>query len=136
MKRYQKAKNTVHRKKQDEKNDCSVIATSIVCRTTYKEAHAACAAHGRKSKQGMYTSSILKAIRSLGFSVEPVKRLKQKNGSRFTPKTIGDKLKRGYYICSCNDHVFAVVNGDVEDWTEGRKHYINEAYKIVRTRSN
>jgi len=136
MKRYQKAKNTVHRKQNKETNDCSVIATSIVCRTTYKKAHAACAARGRKQGRGMHTPTIVAVVRSMGFSVEPVKRLKQKNGSKFTPKTIGDKLKRGYYLCFCRGHVFAVVNGDVEDWTEGRKHFITEAYKVVRTRSN
>ena len=135
MKRYQKIKNAKHREIKKETNDCFVIATSIVCRMTYKAAHELCAKYGRKEGRGLHTQPILRAVESMGFSVEPVKRLKQKNGSKFTPKTIGDKLKRGYYLCFCRGHVFAVVNGDVEDWTEGRKHFIKSAYKIVRKRS-
>ena len=134
MKRFMKAKATRHRKSNKETNDCSVIAVSIVARTTYKASHAACNANGRRNKKGMYTGSIIATVRSLGFSVEPVKRLTQKNGSKFTPKTIGDKLKKGYFLCFCNGHVFAMVNGDVEDWTNGRQHHIKEAYKVVRTR--
>ena len=135
MKRYQKAMNTRHRKAMNEANDCAVIAISIACRMTYKAAHELCATTGRKPQQGTYTHATFDKIRENGFNIEQIKGLVQKNGSKYTPKTIGDKLKRGYYLCFCNGHVFAVVNGDVEDWTNERKHHIKSAYKITRKRS-
>ncbi len=135
MKRYSKACNTRYRKANKETNDCGVIAMSIVCRTTYKAAHKALQRNGRKQRNGATTYELLGAVVNHGFKIEGVKKLKQKNGSRYTPKTIGDKLNRGYYLCFCNNHVFAVVNGDVEDWTEGRKHHITQAYKVIRKRT-
>jgi len=135
MKRYLKHKNSQARTQLQEKNDCAVIALSIVMRSTYKEAHQLCASIGRKNRRGTHTRQTFHAIRAAGFKLEPVKRMVQKNGCKYTPKTIGDKLKRGYYLCFCRGHVFAVVNGDVEDWTEGRQHRITSAYKVVRTRA-
>ncbi len=135
MKRYMKAKKTIHRKQNNETNDCSVIAVSIVARTTYKAAHVACQASGRTNRRGLCQQGIVHAIRSLGLTVERMQDVRQKNGSKFTPKTIGNKLKRGYYICFVNNHVFAMVNGDVEDWTQGRKHHITDVYKVVRKRT-
>ncbi len=136
MKRYLKHKSSSVRESLNERNDCAVIALSIVMRSTYKTSHAMCASIGRRPRTGTNTRQTFAAIRQAGFKVEPVKRMVQKNGSKYTPKTIGDKLKKGYYLCFCNDHVFAVVNGDVEDWTNGRQPRIKEAYKIVRARSN
>jgi len=129
-----KRKNAPIRKRLDETNDCSVIALSIVGRMTYKKAHELCKANGRIHRKGMFTHQTVNMLRNLGFTVERVKNLKQENGSKFTPKTIGNKLKTGYYLCAVRAHIFAVVNGDVEDWSEGRQHHIVDAYKVTRTR--
>jgi hypothetical protein len=134
MKRYLKSESSRVRKETKETNDCSVIATSIVCRTSYKDAHEICRIHGRKPRCGIYEDQILEGVKALGFDVVPVKNLLQKNGSQYTPKTIGNKLKRGYYICMTHGHVFAVVNGDVEDWAHDRRHRIYAAYKVIRKR--
>lgn len=134
MKRFEKHKKSRLRKQLNEKNDCAVIAFAIVMRTTYKAAHELCASIGRRVRGRTYTSHAYGAIAALGFVLEPVANLRQASGSRYTPKTIGDKLKRGYYLCYCNGHVFAVVNGTVEDWTQGRRHHITSAYKVTRTR--
>jgi len=130
-----KHKKSRLRKQLNEMNDCAVIALSIVMRSTYKEAHALCESMGRKPRKGTYTKTTFGAIARAGFRLEPVKHLVQPNGSKYTPKTIGDKLKKGYFLCFCRGHVFAVVNGDVEDWTQGRRHHITEAYKVVRVRT-
>ncbi len=81
------------------------------------------------------TSRAHDTIREMGFKLEFVSNLRQKSGSRYTPKTIGDRLKRGYYLCHCKGHIFAVVNGVVEDWTQGRQHRITTAYKVTRARA-
>lgn len=134
MKKYMKNKAAPYRKRQNETRDCSVIAVAIVARMTYKEAHTAMKEAGRRDKRGAHTHTSVYAIRKAGFSVKEVKNMKQKNGSKYTPKTIGKKFKKGYYICVVDGHIFAVVNGIVEDWTDGRQHHITDAYKVVRTR--
>lgn len=132
MRRYEKAKRSLYREEMDEGRDCAVIAVSILARVTYRVAHDVCAQHNRARREGMYTRDTIDALESLGFRVEVVNDLRQKNGSKYTQKTIGNKLKRGYHLCRHNGHVFAVVNGDVEDWSEGRKYHIKKAWKITR----
>ena len=133
--KYETLKNARYRKQQNEKNDCSVMATAIACRLSYKKSHELMASHGRRTRGSAHTHIILNAARSLGFTLTPVKNLKQKNGSKFTPKTIGAKLKAGYYLAFINGHVLGVVNGEVYDWTNNRNHHIIEAYKVTRTRA-
>lgn len=133
MNKYQKIKTDKLYK--SDKNMCSVIATSIACRVPYDKAYKALENHGRKHGQGTYWYQQSAAIQELGCELEKVfnrgnRPLRQKNGSKYTPKTIGERLKKGYYICRVRGHVFAVVNGEVLDWTDGRNHHINEVYKV------
>ncbi|MCK4870780.1 MAG: hypothetical protein KAS93_06695 [Gammaproteobacteria bacterium] len=131
--RYTKIKRS--RLAKNDNNNCSVIATSIACRVSYFKAHAACANFGRKDGHGMNNMNILLAAKQLGVELTPVtnrngKPLLQKNGSKFTPKTIGKRLKSGYFLAFVHAHVFAVVNGEVEDWTDGRAHHIYEVWRV------
>jgi hypothetical protein len=135
MKRYQKIMKSRFRKKLGEDYDCSVIAVSIACRVSYQRAHAMLNYYGRKNKGGAPRIATLMAAQALGFRLDLVKNLKQKNGCKFTPKTIGDKLKNGYYLCDVSGHVFAVVNGDVEDWVKDRCHRITGVWKVTRPRN-
>lgn len=132
MKRYTSHKKSRMRKQLNETNDCAVIALAIVMRTTYKVTHAICASVGRAVRGSTRTRQTFAAMDAAGFNVDKVKNNRQKTGSKYTPKTIGEKCKRGYYLCFCNGHVFAVVNGSVEDWTNGRQHHINDIYKVTR----
>jgi len=133
--KYKVLRKARYRKAQNETNDCSVFAIAIACRLSYKQAHETMARMGRKNRQGVSNMQILLAARSHGFDLTPVKRLTQKNGSRYTPLTIGDKLKNGYFLAFVSRHVLGVVNGAVFDWTEGRRHHINEAWKVTRSRA-
>jgi hypothetical protein len=40
-------------------------------------------------------------------------------------------LASGRYICMVRGHVAALVNGEVIDWTAGRRHQIKEVYELV-----
>ena len=121
--------------KMNEKNDCAVKAISIVARVSYFKAHEALTAHGRLPRKGTtFKTQTVPALASLGIEITQVKRDRQPSGSRYTPKTIGQKLKKGYYLCRCKGHIFAVVNGVVEDWTDGRQHRINQIWKVNKKR--
>lgn len=132
--KFRKMANARYRKAMNEHNDCSVIAVAIAFRMTYKEAHTIMAAFGRRNRHRFHTRNILPIAENFGFTVEPVNNLIQKSGAQYTPKTIGNRLKKGYYLTFIRGHVFAVVNGEVHDWTNGRRHRITEAYKVTRTR--
>jgi len=103
MKRYLKQSKSRYRKSQKETNDCTVIAMSIVCRSTYKEAHEKMKFAGRKNGKGFRLERGFQLFPAFNFTkVEnrknttlKTKRLRQKNGSKYTPKTIGQRLKRG-----------------------------------------
>ena len=118
-----------------ERNDCCVKALSMAGRVTYNVAHKICKENGRVDGKGMYDWQLHNSLRTMGFELETVENLVQKNGSRYTPKTIGSKLKTGYYIVYVNGHVLPVINGEVFDWTNNRKHRVNLAFKVVRKRS-
>lgn len=144
MKRFNKSKGCRFRKERNETNDCGVLALSILGRMTYEKAHGICEFQGRKHRMGMWTTSLLCAFEQAGFKATEVKqrtstknmfgRLRQPNGSKYTPKTIGKRLHTGYYLCVTDGHFFSVVNGDVEDWSKDRRLRVIRAYKIVRTR--
>ena len=106
----------------NEDNDCSVKALAIAARVSYAMAHKACAKHGRKPKRGMYTQDILEtASHTLNCRVELKIDLRQRNGSRYTVKTIAPLLNKGHYLVFVRGHVLAVVDGKVEDWTANRR---------------
>lgn len=116
-----------------ETKDCAVIALSIVGRVSYYDAHAVLKSFGRRPRKGtQFYSQTKPALESMGFELTKVKRDRQKSGSCYTPKTIGEKLKKGYFLCRCKGHIFAVVNGKVEDWSDGRKHRITEIWQVKK----
>ena len=116
-----------------DSNCCGVVAVSIACRLPYNKAHEVCARVGRKNGQGMSLGALVAAIQVAGCQAQYIhpSELKQANGSRYTCATIGKALKRGYYIAYTRNHAVAVVNGKVEDWTEGHRHQIRGAWKVT-----
>ena len=133
--KYEKLKKARYRKSLKETNDCSVMAIAITCRLSYKASHELMAKFGRKNRRGANTFSILSAAKSLGFEITAVNNLVQGNGCGYTVNTIGEKCKAGYYLAFVNGHVLGVVNGDVYDWSQGRRHRIKEVYKVTRKRA-
>ena len=113
----------------NEHNDCTVKAISIACDVPYKVAHKALANQGRRKRCGSYWHQQSKAIKSLGYKVEAV---------QHTAKTINqvksdEVVQQGYFLAYVRGHVAAVVNGKVEDWTDGRRHQVKVIYKVTPT---
>lgn len=117
----------------NENKDCAVVAAAIVTQSDYFAAHALLKLFGREDRKGTcFERTTKRAIESLGFKVERVENSLQENGSRYTPKTIGKMCKDGHYLCRVKGHIFAVVDGQVMDWTEGRRHRIYAVYKVFK----
>ncbi len=117
--------------RMNEKNDCTVKALSIACRVPYNTAHDALKQMGRKKGKGATNAQWMEAIYLLGCEFEETLWPKQKNGSSYTPKTIGKAYKRGYYVVHFRGHVAAMINGEIQDWTVGRKHRVLAVYKVT-----
>jgi len=49
-----------------------------------------------------------------------------------TAKNAETYLPKGNYILGVRGHVIGVKNGVVQDWTKGRKHYINRIWKVSK----
>lgn len=120
-------------KRIGESNDCMVKAMAIAGRMTYNEAHLIAQKAGRKKREGTNWLSAVYLMKQQGYAIEYIIPL-QPNGSKYTPKTIGKRYPKGYYICITSNHAFALHNGEVCDWTNGRKHRIIEVVKVVKTR--
>lgn len=134
-KQYEIEKKTVwdESSKMRESGDCTVKALALAAKIPYIEAHTALSLRGRKYRRGCSTAvQVVQAASDLGYKMEYIPNLIQPNGSRYTPKTIGRVLAKGRYIVRSQGHAFAVVNGNVLDWTNGRKHRILEAWKVTK----
>jgi len=126
--RYQRVKQ---QRRMGECNDCSVIAVSIAGRVPYNVAHKALKHEGRKDGCGAYMYQTLNALSSMGCKFYEMSHGKQPNGSRWTATSIGRKFPRGYYLVSMRGHIAAMVNGKVEDWTEGRRNIVLSVFKVT-----
>lgn len=113
-------------RKFNEKSDCAVKAVAIACSVDYAKAHALLKKLGRQNRRGTMTHTTLKAIHELGFKAvpQPLDRLPR------TVKTIAPALKGGTYLVKTRGHILAVVDGQTEDWTAGRRHRPVSVWKI------
>lgn len=128
--------------KLGERNDCAVFALALAGRVSYVDAHKALKRWGRRPKGGTHSWMWMKAGPDLGLNMEQQKYktkdlLKseiplQPNGSRYTTKTIGKLLKRGYYLCYSRTHAFAVINGVVHDWSAERRLQVQGVVKVTK----
>ena len=107
---------------------CSVVAVAVSCGVGYGRALKEMSKQGRILRKGANVSQIHGAIRELGFNV--VKYDLEVNG---TVSTITKKLpKLGTFIAYVRGHILTIRNGEVMDWSEGRKHRIIRVMEVVK----
>lgn len=114
-------------KSNNEKNDCAVKAVAIVTNMPYPDIHERMAANGRVPRKGTPMSVTLATLKGLNVWAE---RVPVPIGMT-TVNRIGTRyLRKGRYLVRTSRHILAVVNGEVMDWTDGRRHRPLEVYKI------
>lgn len=128
----------------DEHRDCCVKMIALAARIPYAEAHALCARHGRKRKQGMFDHQWKAALKEAGVEwerVDPRHFIDQYPGNHATrisvtthqPDKFNDVWNDGHrYIFHCRGHVAYVENGVCQDWSRGRSL---RAIAILRIKS-
>lgn len=107
---------------------CSVVAVAVSCNVGYGRALKEMSKQGRMLRTGANVLQIHDAIRELGFDV--VRHKLDVNG---TVSTITRKLpKLGTFIAYVRGHILTVRDGEVIDWSEGRRHRIISVYEVVK----
>jgi hypothetical protein len=131
-----------------ETNDCTVTALAAAGQVSYDQAHAALSRHGRPYRKGppakrqtiahpgygvernIVCPALEKAARELGLGFRVMSRQEWRAKTMLSvPRD--PRLAKGNYICMVRGHVAAVVNGQVIDWTDGRRHQVKDVYEII-----
>ena len=145
--------------KQD-KNCCTVVASSIAFDVPFPEMQKIYFDHGRKRNRGYHMGKIIYELaekfgyvvtgyelkKKYSHSVNPYRskligceysnskncEILLKSKSQLTVNNFRKYLPAKNYILGTRDHVLAVKNGAVNDWTENRKHRINRIFVIEK----
>lgn len=111
----------------NDNNMCTVIALACCKNWTYEGAYKYAQKHGRKHGCGMIVSKI---ERMLGIKWEDWKWTQELYGRRLTPNTFAKMHPKGKYYCLTRSHAIAIVDGVVQDWTEGRRYQIQRFIEV------
>jgi len=126
----------------NENRDCAVIAIAAATGLDYAKAHLAMSVKGRQTRTGSSVNMILGAIDYLGFEAVPVpfsEILKDyppcyREVSKLTPRQVQKFPKawvgKGDFIGITCNHALAICNGEVLDWSDGRRHQIKRLFRI------
>lgn len=131
--------------KLKEKRDCSVVSLSVVCGVSYARAHKALADAGRKPQTSVSTKKILDAAKALGQKAERVSlkkiiglypaghRTALKHVTSHHPERFNSVWADGCnYLMITTNHVLAITNGNVHDWSIGHALRATDLYKITK----
>jgi len=115
-----------------ESNDCAVIAVAAVLNKSYREVHTVMKANGRRNRKGTPWGISWRTLKHFGFKAVPVKKPVGCKTMTSAPRA----LRRAGYgkknlLIAIRRHVAAFVDGEVQDWSQGRRHHIRSIWEIV-----
>ena len=117
--------------KHGETNDCTVKALTAATGLTYDECHAALAKTGRKNRKGCHWFiQGPKAAEALGFKMRRMDRNEYSAKTMITAER-DRKLRTGNFVCQVSRHVAAVIDGEVIDWSQGKRKRIQDVYECT-----
>ena len=110
-----------------ERKDCAVRAVTAVSNLPYEYVHKVFAECGRKPKRGTPFHVTTKVLKKLNIWTDW---MKPPVGAK-TICSLKKKLpKKGRFLVRVRGHILAAVDGNIVDWTEGRRHRIKEFYQV------
>ena len=110
-----------------ETRDCAVIALAILTGLPYAIAHREMKSEGRKDRGSSDLRMLMSALSRCwlrGMERTPIKGI---TVATFHKRMAGST---GRYLIRTSGHVAAFVDGQVQDWTQDRRHRIIEVYKL------
>jgi len=115
-------------------SDCVVIALAILRKVTYEQAHRHIAITcERKYRDGVYPRHWMPAYEMTGLDLDSMMSNPRQLGgigSRYTQKTVTNLCNRGRWLVATRDHVFAVIDGVIQDCDRPNKKVIRRAWRI------
>jgi hypothetical protein len=123
---------SVESDKHHETNDCTVRALTASTGLPYDVCHAQLKKQGRKNRKGCHWFiEGPKAAKALGFT------MRQLSPTEYRAKTMisaerDSSLNSGNYAVLVRGHVAAMVDGNIVDWSQGRRHRIKAVYAVTR----
>lgn len=115
-----------------EYNDCAVRAAALTTGLPYSKVHAAMKARGRKNRRGTVKGIAWRAMEDLGATLETVPTPPGAKTVRTLPKAMKKAgLNTGAYLVYVAHHVFAYVDGQVEDWSKDTMKRIQLIKRVV-----
>lgn len=118
-------------KAKGEHNDCTVKALTAATGLSYDQCHAALAKHGRKHRKGCHFASVgKKAAADLGFLMETLPWDSYRAKTCITAER-DRALRNGRYVLQVRRHVAAMIDGEVCDWSQGRRHRLQAVYSFT-----
>ena len=113
----------------NENADCAVVAVSIATKTPYLITHAVFEKLGRKRRSKTFDPLIRKAVDALGYKmVQCTSEFKHHK----TVNRISESLPAENFLITIKGHILAAYKGEIQDWTKGRQHRVNEVYRVVK----
>lgn len=134
----------------NEKDDCSVKAVALITGRPYAEVHAVFAACGRKTRRGTPLTVSLDALEELGVKVRiwtfnemrammdsypgadttnPNRSITTHHWRRFPRSWAPHRHKK--FILVTRNHMLAVVDGEVKDWSINRSLHVIQIWEVV-----
>lgn len=113
-----------------EHNDCAVKAVCLATRTPYERVHQLFLDAGRRFRgrtKDEYTYTVLS---TLGVHLMEIPHV---------PNTVREcerelRFSNNYLIWT-RGHILAMINGTVQDWTNGRRHRPKKVYMVCNSQS-
>ena len=139
---YELRLKEIKEKSINDRNYCTVMASSIAFNTSFEYMQDLYFDLGRRRFRGCYFSDIIEGLaKKFKCNLTTYKRgyksyFNEKNYNdhlnipRLTPNNANEYLTKGNYILSIRGHVLSLKNGIIEDWSRGKKHQVRTIYKI------
>ena len=119
-------------KSMDESKDCTVKALAITTGISYPEAHKVMRMMGRKPNRGLKGRPPRAIIATMQLACRLAGRIvgTPQFPERLTMNTVGERYSEGTWLVFTRGHVVALVNGSVQDWSEGRRKQVKFLFRV------
>ncbi|WP_422475345.1 hypothetical protein [Endozoicomonas sp. ALB032] len=134
MNRQQLYKQThSHLSLQGDKNFCGPLALAAVFDADVDQVNSALIRSGSRVKgKGTNMWNVLSTMQKEG-AVECIQDVYESGHKTITSATRA--LPTGRYLILVRNHVLALIDGEVQDWSAGSKHRVEAIYKVIGTTS-
>ena len=121
--------------RDSEDNDCAVLACSQLTGITYEESHALFKKHGRKDLSATEWDVTNAVYSELGYNLEELHfELLKEDGKPPTVRQmlVNQMLPQGRWLVYITEHVFAVIDGETDDWFKDSRYRVQHVWNITK----